>query len=144
MPEGTQASIPDDVVAAKAAIVERCVRRTREEHAAATDFARDFTHQDAALLNLQRACEASLDIAQRWVRIRALGLPQTSREAFQLLADASAIPRDLADRLERMAGFRNVAVHDYRKLDLALVEAVIRDKLGDLLTFSRLAIAAAR
>lgn len=127
----------DDVLLAKAAIIERCVRRAREEYAAAGNFATDFTHQDAALLNLQRACEASLDMAQRMVRLRALGVPQTAREAFELLAQGGVIAPDLADRLERMAGFRNVAVHDYRKLDLALVEDVIRHKLDDLLSFSR-------
>lgn len=127
----------DDVLLAKAAIIERCVRRTREEYAAAGNFATDFTHQDAALLNLQRSCEASLDMAQRMVRLRGLGVPQTAREAFELLAQAGVIAPDLADRLERMAGFRNVAVHDYRKLDLSLVEDVIRHKLDDLLSFSR-------
>ena len=59
-----------------------------------------------------------------------------------LLARALLIPGDLADRMERMAGFRNVAVHDYRKLDLALVEDVICNRLDDLLGFSRTALKA--
>lgn len=127
----------DDVLAAKAVIIERCVARVREEYAAAVNFKTDFTHQDAALLNLQRACEATIDMAQRMVRLRALGLPQTARDNFALLTDAKLIDADLADRLGRMAGFRNIAIHDYRTLDLALVEDVIRNKLGDLLAFSR-------
>ncbi len=127
----------DDVVAAKAAIVERCVARVRDEYAAAKDFRTDLTHQDAALLNLQRACEATIDMAQRVVRLRSLGLPQTSRENFALLADAKLIDAGVADRLGRMTGFRNIAIHDYRSLDLGLVEDVIRNKLGDLLDFSK-------
>lgn len=73
----------DDVLAAKAAIIERCVARVREEYAATQHFKTDFTHQDAALLNLQRACEATIDMAQRMVRLRALGLPQTRRQLRQ-------------------------------------------------------------
>lgn len=45
----------DDVLLNKAASVERCVKRAREEYAASTDFAKDFTRQDAAVLNIQRA-----------------------------------------------------------------------------------------
>ena len=127
----------DDVIAAKAAIIERCVARVRQEYAATHSFRTDLTHQDAALLNLQRACEATIDMAQRVVRLRNLGLPQTARENFPLLADAGLIDAGLADRLARMTGFRNIAIHDYRSLDLALVEDVIRTKLDDLLSFSK-------
>ena len=49
----------DDVLLKKAAIVERSVGRAREEYAAAgAGFATDFTRQDAAVMNIQRACEA--------------------------------------------------------------------------------------
>ncbi len=55
----------DDVVLNKAATIERCVRRAREEYAAAgAGFATDLTRQDAAILNIQRACEAALDMGQ--------------------------------------------------------------------------------
>ena len=36
-----------------------------------------------------------------------------------------------------MTGFRNIAIHDYRSLDLNLVEEVIVHKLDDLLGFSK-------
>ncbi len=53
----------DDVLLNKAATIERCVRRARE--ACARDpatFGDDHTRQDAAILNIQRACEAALDM----------------------------------------------------------------------------------
>ena len=46
------------------------------------------SRQDSILLNLQRCCEAAIDLAMHWVRVRRLGLPQESREAFTLLHDA--------------------------------------------------------
>ncbi|MBI3713293.1 MAG: DUF86 domain-containing protein, partial [Burkholderiales bacterium] len=70
----------DDVVLNKAATIERCVARAREEYAAAgSDFATDFTRQDAAILNIQRACEAALDMGQHLIRRDKLGLPQSAR-----------------------------------------------------------------
>jgi uncharacterized protein YutE (UPF0331/DUF86 family) len=100
----------------------------------------DYTRQDAAVLNVQRACEAAVDIAHRIVRLRALGLPASHREAFDLIASADLITVELADALKRMVGFRNVAVHQYAKLDLAVLERVIDAGLDDLLAFTAAAL----
>lgn len=132
--------MPDDVILAKAAIIERCVKRAREELAASSDFATDFTRQDAAILNIERACDASIDIADRIIRIRVLGAPASARDSVAKLVEAALIQQDLADRLMRMIGFRNLAVHQYQKLDLAIARAVIETHLGDLLEFSAIAL----
>lgn len=131
----------DDVVIAKAAIIERCVRRAREERAAAgAGFATDFTRQDAAILNVERACEAAIDIAFRLGRIKGLGAPAASRDAIDVVAAAGLAPVDLAARLKRMAGFRNIATPRYDELDLAVVEAVIATGLSDLEAFAAMAL----
>ena len=107
----------DDVLLNKVATIERCVRRAREEYAAAgPDFATNFSHQDAAVLNIQRACEAALDIAHHLIRAHKLGIPQSARDAFELLAKGGLIAQPMADAMKKMVGFRNIAVHDYQKL----------------------------
>ncbi len=134
----------DDIVLNKAAIIERCARRARDEHEALEgDLARDITRQDALVLNLVRACEAAIDLAMHLVRKRQLGIPQQTRDAFGLLVRAGELDAALGDRLKRMVGFRNVAVHEYQALNLAIVEAVAREGLEDLLRFSRDAVRAA-
>lgn len=51
----------DDVLINKAATIERCIKRVREEYAkAGSNFATDYSRQDTAILNIQRACEAAL------------------------------------------------------------------------------------
>jgi uncharacterized protein YutE (UPF0331/DUF86 family) len=130
----------DDVLLAKADLIERCVARARSELAASDDFVNDFTRQDAAVLNVQRACDAAIDMAQRLIRLRRLGLPASSREAFDLLASAGLIPEPLVVTMKNMVGFRNLSVHQYQKLDPAAVEAVIRHSLEDLLAFSVAAV----
>ncbi|MCM2312452.1 MAG: DUF86 domain-containing protein [Steroidobacteraceae bacterium] len=122
---------------AKIASIQRSVRRAREEFAeAAGAFATDLTHQDAAVMNVLRACEMSIDLAQSVVRERKLGAATSNRDVFRLLAAATVIPTDLAERLQRMVGFRNVAVHRYRDLDVAIIASVITRDLDDLLTFT--------
>lgn len=130
----------NDVVLAKAAIIERAVARAREELAASADFASDYTRQDAAVLNVQRACEAAVDLAHQLVRLRRLGAPTAAREAFDLLIGGNVIPAELGAALKRMVGFRNIAVHRYTDLDLAKVRSIIERDLEDVLAFSAIAL----
>lgn len=127
----------DDVLLNKAAIIERCVRRAREEYqAAGTNFATDYTRQDAAILNLQRACEAALDIANHLTRVHKLGIPQSARGAFELLEQGGRLPAPLADAMKHMVGFRNIAVHDYQSLLLPITERIITQHLDEFLAFT--------
>lgn len=124
-------------VASKIATIVHCVERARAEHAQPGDsFGSNFTHQDAAILNILRACESAVDLANMLIRSRRLGLPSEMRESFALLERGGFIPVDLSQRLQNMVGFRNIAVHQYKKLDLAIVESVIRKGLEDLLIFA--------
>lgn len=128
----------DDVLINKIATIERCVARAREEyfHDPAS-FATDFTRQDAAILNIQRACEAALDMGQHLIRRERLGVPQSARDVFTLLAQNAWIDPALADVLKRMVGFRNIAVHDYQSLQLPITVAIIETHLEDFLHYSK-------
>ena len=133
----------DDVVLNKVAIIERCVARVREEYADnEANLLANQTRQDAIILNLQRACEAAIDLAMHLVRTRRLGIPQETREAFELLRGAEQLPAGVAERMVRMVGFRNIAVHDYRKLDLQIVKNIVTTRLDDFLEFTRAVLAA--
>lgn len=127
----------DDVVLNKAATIERCIARVREVHAGNPDNLRsDLLRQDSIVLNLQRACEAGIDLAMHRVRKHRLGIPQESRAAFELLVAAGRLDAELAGRLMAMVGFRNVAVHDYTRLNLDIVLAIIETHTVDLLAFA--------
>ena len=131
----------DDVLVNKAATIERCIRRVREEYVGHEDeFETNFTRQDAIILNLQRACEAAIDMGARLVRLRHLGVPQTSRDVFTLLEGAGLLAPGLAAGMAAMVGFRNVAVHGYRALSLAITRALIETRLDDLLAYARHAL----
>ena len=128
----------DDVLLNKAASIECGVRRAREEYERdPASFAEDFTRQDAAILNIQRACEAALDMGQHLMRRERLGIPQSARDVFALLAAGGWIDNSLAEALKRMVGYRNIAVHEYQTLQLPITVAVITRHLGEFLDYSK-------
>jgi len=127
----------DDVILNKAASIERCLRRIQEEYAGdKQNLVANQTKQDAIILNLQRACETAIDLAMYVVSQRKLGVPQDSRDAFTLLQTAGILPAELAIRMQRMVGFRNVAIHEYTRPNLEVVHSIITKQLDDFRTFS--------
>jgi uncharacterized protein YutE (UPF0331/DUF86 family) len=127
----------DDVLLNKVAFIERCVARAREEYNIdPVSFATNFSRQDAAILNIQRACEAALDIGQHSIRREQLGLPQSARDVFELLAKSEWIESSLAQSLKRMIGFRNIAIHEYQSLQLEITVKIITDHLDEFLQFT--------
>ena len=131
----------DNVIINKCEIIERCVGRVEEIYATNMErFESDYNVQDALILNLQRAREATIDLAAHLVRIRKLGVPKTSKEFFKLLSDASVVPKGLSERLQGMVGFRNIAVHNYQEVDLGLVQEVLQRHLGDFASFVKYAL----
>ena len=127
----------DKVLLHKAKVIERCVARARQEHGDAEGhFSTNFTRQDAAVLNLQRACEAALDMAQRVISLQGWGIAETSKDFFAVLQRHHVIEAALARTLINMVGFRNLAAHDYEELNYAIVESIITKDCTDLLLFS--------
>jgi uncharacterized protein YutE (UPF0331/DUF86 family) len=131
----------DDVLLNKAASIERCLKRIEEEYRGhEQEFETNYTRQDALILNLLRASESAIDSAMHLVRVRKLGLPQETRDAFKLLVGAGLLPPELGLLLQKMVGFRNLAVHNYAELDLKIVRSIIEERLGDFREFARLLI----
>lgn len=128
----------DDVVYGKITTIERCLERIREDYVGyENEFATEQMRQDAIVLNLLRACEAAIDLAMHVVRVRHLGLPERSRDAFDLLERAGLLDPALAARMRAMVGMRNIAVHAYQTLDLDIVRAVLERHLEDFAAFNR-------
>ncbi|MDE2024779.1 MAG: DUF86 domain-containing protein [Gammaproteobacteria bacterium] len=135
----------DDVILNKAASIERCLDRVRQEYAGhENELATNFTRQDAIVLNLLRACEAAIDLAMHVVRVHRLGIPQDSRDAFTMLEKAKLIDSETTAHLKAMVGFRNIAVHAYTALDIEILKAILENRLTDFRTFVRLMIQGSR
>jgi uncharacterized protein YutE (UPF0331/DUF86 family) len=134
----------NEVVLNKKVSIERCIEQINTYYALdrGLPFEQDFLKQDAIAMNLQRACELSIDIANHLIKIRKLGLPQDSRDSFELLRRAGLIDEPMTRALQAMVGFRNILVHEYRKLDLGIMVKMIESHTRDLLDFANVAIEA--
>jgi uncharacterized protein YutE (UPF0331/DUF86 family) len=127
----------DDIILNKTAFIERCLNRIREDYIGyEAEFETNLLRQDAVILNLQRACEASIDLAAHVIRLKKLGLPQNSRDVFVLLQEATLIDSKQSQNLQRMVSFRNIAVHNYQELNLKLVRNLIEKRLVDFELFT--------
>lgn len=128
----------NDIVLNKKESIERCINQVRAYYATPSglDFEEDYMKQDSIAINLQRACEQCIDLANHTIKARKLGLPKDSRESFRLLATAGIISNELAKHLEGMVGFRNILVHEYQRMDIGLMIEVIEKHLDDLVLFS--------
>jgi uncharacterized protein YutE (UPF0331/DUF86 family) len=134
--------VADDVVIQKLASIERCLSAVRRYVADDLTRLEDPMVLDAVVLNLQRACEQAIDAACREVSRRGLGVPTDSADAFTILEQERILPTSVAERMRRMVGFRNVAVHEYRRPDPAVVRTVVAHRIGDFEALCRALVSA--
>lgn len=102
----------------------------------ADEIAGDATLRGAVERYLYLATQATLDLAEATIAYKDYRKPSTYRECFEILWDHGVIDRDLADRLVKMAAFRNLLAHDYGRIDYAAVVDILRNSLSDLRAFS--------
>ena len=134
MPSASDA--PDNVLLNKAAIIERALKRMKQEYCFDPAL-KIHTHIDAMILNIERACQAAIDAAQHIVARDRLGMPQNSAEAFVMLEEAGILGEDVARSMVAMTGFRNVAVHEYQALDTSVLHGIATREYRSLIDFCR-------
>jgi uncharacterized protein YutE (UPF0331/DUF86 family) len=126
----------NDVIYNKIEVIERCIKRIHEEYDNNPENLNNYTKQDSIILNIQRACEACIDLAMHIVSEKKLGIPQNSRDAFEVLNNNGIIDLKLMKKLKAMIGFRNIAVHNYQTVSLNIVQEIIEKHLSDLKKFT--------
>jgi uncharacterized protein YutE (UPF0331/DUF86 family) len=128
--------MPDpDVVLAKVAAVQRCLKRIQETTILEPESLDDIDKQDIFVLNLQRSVQAVIDLATHIVASEGLGLSDTVKGNFKLLQNARVISKELAAKMESMVGFRNIAMHDYQVIDKDILKSILIHNLKDLEDF---------
>jgi uncharacterized protein YutE (UPF0331/DUF86 family) len=101
------------------------------------EFLADYRNTESAKYLLIVAIEAAIDICNHIVARQHKRAPQDYADCFAILAELAVITPELADRLRRMARFRNLIVHLYGKVDNQKVYGVIQNDLQDLITFAQ-------
>lgn len=128
--------VPDDVMFAKAAIIERSLKRVLDIYKQDTEL-RNLLYLDAMTLNVERACQGAIDLAMHVVAIKHLGMPHSQADAFRLLGDAHIITREMTEKMVGMCGFRNVLIHEYQKLEMDILHQVAQTFWKDFILFCK-------
>lgn len=122
--------------AERLAAVERHLRRVADLLPPRAEDLRPLTEaSDGVVLHLWQAVQVVVDLATSWAVRAGLGSPPTYADAFRSLVHAGLLDAELGGRLARAAGFRNLVVHAYADLDLALVHATAVSGPADLRAF---------
>jgi uncharacterized protein YutE (UPF0331/DUF86 family) len=125
-----------ELLAERAAAVERHLRRVTDHLPAdPTDLRPLSSATDSVVLHLWQAVQVVIDLAVSASVRLGLGSPATYGDAFRGLAAAGVLDEELAQRLVRAAGFRNLVVHAYADLDLRRVHAIAHAGPADLRAF---------
>ncbi len=126
------------VIDQKLESLRRALRRVEEKcpHDADT-LANDVDAQDILSLNLTRAVQICVDIGAHLVAGTELPPPDTMGHTFDVLTEAGMISADLAARMKRAVGFRNVAVHNYEAMNWVMVYTIARVRVPDFEEFAK-------
>lgn len=128
--------MPDkDVVLAKVATIQRCLKRIKETTGLNPVSLDNIDTQDIFVLNLQRAVQAAIDLATHIVASEGLGLSDTIKGNFKLLQEAGIVNKEIARKMEAMVGFRNIAIHDYEAIDKEVLKSILSGNLKDIEDF---------
>ncbi|MBW7917037.1 MAG: DUF86 domain-containing protein [Trueperaceae bacterium] len=106
------------------------VRETSE-----AEYAGNIVLQRFVERTLHLAIEACHYVGFHVISSEGYREPRFAREVVDVLADNGWIGRDSRERLQGMAGFRNLLVHDYATIEPRLVLEVLRTRLEDLSAF---------
>ena len=125
-----------DLIEKRLAFIGTCVTQLRTL-ARPESIATDVREERFVEHTLQLAIQAMVDVASHIVSDDQLGEPATNQALFDLLRGAGWIDDRQRVILRSMAGFRNVLVHEYVKVDLAVVRDILDNHLPDLEAFVR-------
>ena len=123
-----------DLIAKKLAEIETYVRELRTL-VSVEKIKVEVKEERFAAHTLQLAIQNTLDVCSHIVSDERLGEPRTNQELFTLLEHNGWLPGPLARNLRNMAGFRNILVHGYQKLNLDVLSDVLQHRLPDLIDF---------
>lgn len=107
------------------------LKRERDNISSLQEYQENIRLKKAVERSLQVGVEICLDIGRRIIALRGFEYPQTNRDVFEILRQEDVLPDSLLPALRKMAGFRNIAVHDYVHMDDAQVYGILKTNLSD-------------
>lgn len=108
--------------------LENAVRKLKEIASYSwEEYSRDEGLRDRAERNLHIAAQACIDISNHIIADQGFRTPQTYADGFGVLTEESIIPPELAESMKKIAGFRNILVHDYLEINNKMVFSSLKN-----------------
>ena len=131
-------SVDKDIIMSRLSKLQQYLNYLRElQKSSFEDFVSDFKITGAVERYLQVSIECMIDTGNEIISSLQLQRPERYRDIPYILARSGVIPRQFADTMASMIGFRNLLVHDYATINLKLVYEFLQTKLIDFEEFIR-------
>ncbi|MEK6714725.1 MAG: DUF86 domain-containing protein [Candidatus Omnitrophota bacterium] len=128
--------VNQNVLKAKINHIKNSIERVKEKQNIALDeFKKNLDLQDVVLHNLQLSIQGCIDIASHIISDEGWPVPDTLAGLFDTLTRYKVIPEDLSGKLKKMAGFRNIIIHEYQTIDLNIVYQALTQDIKDICVF---------
>ena len=128
--------VETEVILQKIESLERCIQRIESKMPFTLEALQaDFDLQDVVVLNLERAVQQAVDIGVMLLVASKHKAPLTMSASFETLGTLGILATPLAVRMQKAVGFRNIAVHEYEKLSMDVVMAIVGRHLNDFRLF---------
>lgn len=101
------------------------------------EFVGDKTNEWSVERALQISIQIIIDIANHILVTSSNLTPEDYSDAILKLGTTGVIPREYAERIAPMPGFRNILVHGYAELDPRLVYKNWQEEMDDFVEFAR-------
>lgn len=127
----------DDVIINKIETIKRCIKRIEEEYANIPSNLENYTKQDSIILNLQRMCEATLDLGLHYIKIKKLEIPQTSKQIFEILEKNGVIDKKISINMGKIIEIKNIAVSDNQNLNMDILQEIVEKNLDEFIYIAK-------
>lgn len=129
--------IDKDIIEAKFDIVERNLKFIEEYFKGkdAEEIEKDYRDYQALKFSLFEIVEACIDVANHIIAGERLERVEEYAKMFIVLGENRIISKKLAEKLAKMAKFRNFLIHRYGKIDTEYMVEIVNERLRDIIEF---------
>ncbi len=98
-------------------------------------FERSYRDIMASKHALLESIEACIDIANHIIAVKGYRRPKDYVDIFKILEEEKILDKDLSERLQRMAKFRNILVHRYTEIETRKLYTIMTKDVKDIVSF---------
>jgi len=126
------------VIEEKLESLRRCYRRIEKKRPESAEELQDnFDLQDILSVNIERAVQICVDIGTHIIANSEFPAPTSLGETFEILEEMKILDSKIANQMKKAVGFRNIAVHAYRKINWDIVFHISHEGLEDFKAFAK-------